>query len=389
MRKNGFDEALIAEATGHAETDDEAVLSARAVFAELYKKYKAQTDEEAKKVRKSGGLFILGTERHESRRIDNQLRGRSGRQGDPGESKFYLSLQDDIMRLFGSERVMGIMNALGMPEDEPIEHKMLSKTIENAQKRVEGINFDRRKHVLQYDDVMNKQREVIYSQRKKVLDGEDMKQSITKMLEEAIDRAVEMATAGREVPEEWDFNGILGKFRGVFLNDGDLHFTPDQLDTLDKNSLRAMLVEKAMARYEQQEAENTPELMRELERVVLLRTVDRLWMDHIDAMDDLRQGIGLRAFGQHDPVVAYRLEGYEMFEEMIEEVKYETVRLVLTMRVRREGALQRQQVAKPTREGYNDGGKKISGTVRKEKKPGRNAPCPCGSGKKYKKCCGA
>ena len=388
MRKNGFDEALIAEATGHAETDDEAVLSARAVFAELYKKYKAQTDEEAKKVRKSGGLFILGTERHESRRIDNQLRGRSGRQGDPGESKFYLSLQDDIMRLFGSERVMGIMNALGMPEDEPIEHKMLSKTIENAQKRVEGINFDRRKHVLQYDDVMNKQREVIYSQRKKVLDGEDMKQSITKMLEEAIDRAVEMATAGREAPEEWDFNGILGKFRGVFLNDGDLHFTPDQLDTLDKNSLRAMLVEKAMARYEQQEAENTPELMRELERVVLLRTVDRLWMDHIDAMDDLRQGIGLRAFGQHDPVVAYRLEGYEMFEEMIEEVKYETVRLVLTMRVRREGALQRQQVAKPTREGYNDGGKKISGTVRKEKKPGRNAPCPCGSGKKYKRCCG-
>jgi len=388
MRKNGFDEALIAEATGHAETDDEAVLSARAVFAELYKKYKAQTDEEAKKVRKAGGLFILGTERHESRRIDNQLRGRSGRQGDPGESKFYLSLQDDIMRLFGSERVMGIMNALGMPEDEPIEHKMLSKTIENAQKRVEGINFDRRKHVLQYDDVMNKQREVIYSQRKKVLDGEDMKQSITKMLEEAIDRAVEMATAGREAPEEWDFNGILGKFRGVFLNDGDLHFTPDQLDTLDKNSLRAMLVEKAMARYEQQEAENTPELMRELERVVLLRTVDRLWMDHIDAMDDLRQGIGLRAFGQHDPVVAYRLEGYEMFEEMIEEVKYETVRLVLTMRVRREGALQRQQVAKPTREGYNDGGKKISGTVRKEKKPGRNAPCPCGSGKKYKRCCG-
>lgn len=386
MRKQGFDEELIVEATGFADTDNEEIINARKIYRELYDKHKTEISAEALEVKASGGLYILGTERHESRRIDNQLRGRAGRQGDPGESRFFISLEDDLMRLFGGDRVLNLMNSLGLPEDQPIEAKILSNSIETAQRRIEGINFDRRKHVLQYDDVMNKQREVIYSQRKKVLDGESLKETIIKMLEDHIDSSIAEYTGESNIADNWDLNALRAKYEGIFLHEDDLHFTVDELSDLTKEDLKEILLEKAMAVYEERETENTPEIMREAERVLMLQAVDRNWMEHIDAMDDLREGIGLRAYAQRDPIVEYRLESFDMFEQMINEIKDETVRHCLTVRIKREEQLKREQVATPLMASHGE--EEVKKTVKKGTKVGRNDPCPCGSGKKYKKCCG-
>lgn len=385
MRKLGIDEQLIAEATGFNETTDAAILEARAKFRELYEQFRKTTAEEHDKVVQLGGLHIIGTERHESRRIDNQLRGRSGRQGDPGSSRFYVSLEDDLMRLFGSDRVMGIVNALGLEDEQPIEHRILSNTIETAQKRVEGRNFQIRKHVLQYDDVMNKQREVIYSQRRKVLDGENLKESILKMLETLVENTVSMYCSESVHPDDWDLKALTEYVEGAYLPQGSLDFTRDMLETLDRESLKEMILDKALNAYEQKEAEFGPEMMRELERVVLLRVVDEKWMDHIDNMDQLRQGIGLRAYGQRDPVIEYKFEGYQMFEDMIQSIQEDTVKMLLHAKV--SAMPQRQKVAEPMSTNYDNGGMRMPAV--KSDKVGRNEPCPCGSGKKFKKCCGA
>lgn len=385
MRKLGIDEQLIAEATGFNETADAAILEARAKFRELYEKFRKTTAEEHDKVVQLGGLHIIGTERHESRRIDNQLRGRAGRQGDPGSSRFYVSLEDDLMRLFGSDRVMGIVNALGLEDEQPIEHKILSNTIENAQKRVEGKNFQIRKHVLQYDDVMNKQREVIYSQRRKVLDGENLKESILKMVETLVENTVGIYCSESIHPDDWDLKALTEYVESSYLPKGSLHFTRDMLETLDRESLKEMITQKAFEAYERKEAEFGPEMMRELERVVLLRVVDEKWMDHIDNMDQLRQGIGLRAYGQTDPVIEYKFEGYQMFEDMIRSIQEDTVKMLLHARV--SAMPQRQKVAEPLNTNYDNKGARMPAV--KSDKVGRNEPCPCGSGKKFKKCCGA
>ncbi len=390
LRRTGMDEDLIVDAGGTAPTDDAEILAAREKYRELYKKYKVVTDAEAEKVKAAGGLFIIGTERHESRRIDNQLRGRAGRQGDPGNSRFYLSLEDDIMRLFGSERVMGMMNALGIDEDTPIEQNMLTNAIESAQRRVESRNFAIRKNVLQYDDVINKQRTIIYDQRKTVLDGHDIEKSIKKMIEDSIALAVSSTLGEEKYVQTTHLDAIREKYKGIFLTDRDLKMTRDELSKVDYDAddLCHDLVELANRAYSAREAELTPEIMRELERVVLLRNVDEHWMEHIDAMTELRQGIGLRAYGQQDPIIAYKNEGHDMFEEMIDSIRENTVTMVFTMRLRGPSAPRREAVAKITGEHGGDG------TVKKEPhrrgtKVGRNDPCPCGSGKKYKKCCGA
>ena len=362
LRKLDIPEALLAEADSYAETRDPEVLAVRAKYEELLKKHKADIADEADKVRAAGGLFIIGTERHESRRIDNQLRGRSGRQGDPGESRFYLSLQDDLMRLFASDRVANMMDSLGLDEDTPIDAKILSGAVENAQKNVEGRNFRARKSVLEYDDVMNTQREVIYAQRQKVLDGEDLKENMLSML--------------RGVLEGYDAEG-LRKFEGIFYPKGSVTDEPD----VEK------LYETAAALYEKKEAAYTPKLMRELERVVMLRVVDEYWMDNIDAMDDLKQGIGLRAYGQHDPVIAYKEEGYEMFQAMVAAIREETVRRMFLVRVQPQQEVRRERVARETGTAAAVKSEIKKVPVRKGKKAGPNDPCPCGSGKKYKKCC--
>ncbi len=329
-----------------------------------------------------GGLVIIGTERHESRRIDNQLRGRSGRQGDPGASRFYVSLQDDLMRLFGSEKILGLVETLGMDEEMNIEHAMLSKAIENAQKKVEGRNFDIRKHVLQYDNVMNKQREVIYSQRRKVLMGDSIKDNVTEMIQDVINDAVASYTVGSEYAEEWDLKGLVDFMHTVFLPKDAL--TQEEMLSFTREELKEALMKIAMERYEAQERDFGEENIRELERVILLRVVDTKWIDHIDAMDQLREGIGLRAYGQQDPVRAYQIEGYDMFNELINSIKEDTVRYVLNARV--GNVIEREQVAEPVTTNHEDTIKK---PVVKEDKIGRNDLCPCGSGKKYKKCCGA
>ncbi|MEG1981605.1 MAG: preprotein translocase subunit SecA [Clostridia bacterium] len=390
MRKQGIEEWLIAEATGFAETDNSDINDARAMFSELSSKYKKEIDVESKKVTDAGGLYIIGTERHESRRIDNQLRGRAGRQGDPGKSRFYLSLEDDLMRLFGGERVYNVMNSLGVEEDQPIEAKILSSSIESAQKKIEGINFERRKNVLKYDDVMNQQRNVIYSQRKKVLDGENLKETITKMAEDLCDNVVAQCIAGQEYAENWDFLSLSANVADLFTLSMDFKFTEDELSVLRSDSLKEMIMTEINNRYAAQEELNTPEIMREVERMLLLRAVDSHWMDHIDAMDDLREGIGLRAYAQRDPVVEYRFESYDMFEGMVNAIKEETVRNILSVVVKKNEEVKRTQVARPLSEHYasEDDGKKVSTTVTKKAKVGRNDPCPCGSGKKYKKCCG-
>lgn len=333
-------------------------------------------------VKELGGLHIIGTERHESRRIDNQLRGRAGRQGDPGSSRFYISLEDDLMKLFGSDKIMSLMETIGMEEDMPIEHNLLTKAIENAQKRVEARNFDIRKHVLQYDNVMNKQREVIYAQRRQVLMEEDLKSSIMDMLKDVISDAVDNFTVGSQYPEEWDIAGLLDYLHNAFMPKGALKV--DDISGLDKEELKETILDKSLKIYEAKEAEIGSENMRELERVILLRVVDSKWMDHLDAMDQLRDGISLRAFGQQDPVQAYQIEGYDMFMELINNIKQETIKYIFNVNVNR--VPQRQQVAEEiTTNQEQSGGNK---PIVKEAKVGRNDPCPCGSGKKYKKCCG-
>ncbi len=389
LRKAGYSEELIVEATGFAETDNPEILEARAKYAAAEEKYKREIQAEAEKVRALGGLFILGTERHESRRIDNQLRGRSGRQGDPGESRFFLSLEDDIMRLFGSERVMGMMETLGVDEDTPIEQKMLTNAIENAQRKVESKNFQTRKTVLQYDDVMNVQREVIYKQRRQVLDGEDLKGSIESMIEGVVSSAVKGINAEHGTIGAEDWAAAIAQFEGVFLAKGELRLTNEELARHTEDSLCELLLDRAFTVYKKKEEEIGSPLMREIERVVMLRVVDEYWMDHIDAMHELRQGIGLRAFAQTDPVVAYKREGFEMFEQMVNAIREETVRRVFLARIKKEESVKREAVAKVTGEsGAGDGSIKQQ-PVRRGEKVGRNDPCPCGSGKKYKKCCGA
>ena len=386
MRKKGFTEELINEATGFSETDDEEILEARRTFTELEKKFKQQTDAEAQEVKAAGGLFILGTERHESRRIDNQLRGRAGRQGDEGESRFFISLEDDLMRLFGGDRIQGMMNTLGIEEDMPIENKMLTNTIESSQRKVEGKNFSIRKNVLNFDDVMSTQREIIYSQRKKVLDGDDIKESIINMIKETITETVNLYLFDDEVHDDWNLQGLRDHFMGMLTTEDDLRYEGDELSEITREEIAETLIERAMQIYEEREKEFGSETMREIERVVLLRTVDSKWMQHIDDMEELKQGIYLRAYGQKNPVVEYRIEGFDMFDEMIRAIREETSRLVLSVQLKKDEAPQREQVAKPTSENLGSSGEK-STTVTK-KKVGRNEPCPCGSGKKYKRCCG-
>ncbi len=390
MRRMGYSEELIAEATGFAETGDEEILNARQEYKQLEKKYDDEIEPEAEEVRNAGGLMIIGTERHESRRIDNQLRGRSGRQGDPGCSRFFLSLEDDLMRLFGGERITAVMNTLRADEDMPIEARMISNTIENAQKRIEGKNFAIRKSVLQYDDVMNRQRELIYKQRDQVLNGEDLKPVITKMILGSINEAVDSFCHDGADKKDWNLEGLKDKFKGWLTTESD--FT-DEIP--DKEEIRDILSERAEKRYEEREAmfgtdENGVPVMRELEKQILLRNVDSQWMDHIDAMDQLRRGIGLRAYGQTDPVVAYREVGSDMFDSMNEDIRENTARQILTIVIKNADDTKREQTVTITStSGASDGTDKKRPVRNAEKKIGPNDPCPCGSGKKYKKCCGA
>ena len=390
LRRQGKPEELIAEADSFAETRDPEVLAIREEYNNLLKAYKAHISEEAQQVRQAGGLFIIGTERHESRRIDNQLRGRSGRQGDPGESRFYLSLQDDLMRLFSSERVMSMMDSLGLDEDTPIDAKILSGAVENAQKNVESRNFKARKNVLEYDDVMNTQREVIYAQRQKVLDGEDLRENILSMLRTVVEGNVSTALSenGGSVNEE-ALKELARQMEGIYFIKGTLQSREAQLLAMDGAALTDTIYGICLATYQAKENAYGENLMRELERVVMLRVVDEYWMDNIDAMDDLKQGIGLRAYGQHDPVVAYKEEGYQMFESMIESIKEETVRRMFLVRVQPQQEVKREKVAKETgAAGASDGSAVKKAPIRNaSKKVGPNDPCPCGSGKKYKKCC--
>ncbi|MDF2567037.1 MAG: secA [Oscillospiraceae bacterium] len=387
MRKKGFSDDLIDEATGFAETEDEEIINARKTYQELYVKYKEQIKLEAQEVCEAGGLFILGTERHESRRIDNQLRGRAGRQGDPGESKFFLSLEDDLMRLFGGERIQNLMSALKIEEDQPIENKILTNSIESAQRKVEGRNFGIRKNVLQFDDVMNRQRELIYGQRSKVLDGENLRDYIMTMIDDTIKSAVSTYLSDSDVHDNWNVEGLRDHFLGVITTEDDLKYDIHELAKLEKTDIANELITRTKELYANREEELGENIMRELERVVLLRIVDTKWMDHIDAMDELRKGIYLRAYGQRDPVVEYRLEGFDMFDGMIDSIREDTVKMLLTVQVREEQEPQREQVAKPMDESLG-GERVVRKTTAKKQKVGGNELCPCGSGKKYKKCCG-
>ena len=388
MRRKGYSEELIAESTGFGDTDNEDIISAREEFQALEKKYKNEISGEAEQVRQAGGLCIIGTERHESRRIDNQLRGRSGRQGDPGVSRFYLSLEDDLMRLFGGERVTTIMNTLRTPEDMPIESKMISNVIESSQKRVESRNFSVRKSVLSFDDVMNRQRELIYKQRDQVLDGENLKPVILKMLDECIAESIDFYCPKALSHSDWNIAGLREKFLGWLT-------TPEDFaDGFDREDAKEELIERGHKLYDEREElmgvdENGVPIMRALERMVLLKMVDSKWMDHIDAMEELKRGIGLRSYGQQDPVVAFRQESYDIFDEMTMSIREDTVRLMMTIMPKNEEDTKRKQVAEITStSGASDGSEK-GRTVRKGAKIGPNDPCPCGSGKKYKKCCGA
>ena len=388
LRKQGVEEALLQEANAFSETTDPAILDIRAQYRAAYEKYKAAIQEESQQVRAAGGLFIVGTERHEARRIDNQLRGRAGRQGDPGETRFYLSMEDDVMRLFGSERMMAIMETMRLDEDTPIDAKILSGAIENAQKTVESRNFQVRKNVLEYDDVMNTQRKVIYEQRQKVLDGEDLGSTIDSMMQQVVHTHV--AEAFRDtgyLADRGQLNGILAQFEGVYFAPGAVEVSDRELDGLTVEQLSEKILAKMHETYARKEAEYTAPVMRELERVVLLRVVDENWMDHIDAMTDLRQGVGLRAYGQYNAVDVYKKEGYEMFESMIAAIGAETVSRLFRVRLKTDEEIKREKVAKITGEGAGSDKSVKRQPVRKKIKVGPNDPCPCGSGKKYKKCC--
>ena len=381
MKKMGFDDELIAEATGFAETDNEDILNARKTFRELEAKFKEETSKEADKVREAGGLYIIGTERHESRRIDNQLRGRAGRQGDPGESRFYLSAEDDLLRLFAGDRFYNTLDAFKSIGDMPIEAKLFTSTIENAQKKVEGNNFAIRRNVLKYDDVMNKQREVIYGQRNQVLDGKDISSLIQKMIVDTISESVDFYCPSNVSKDEWNLSGLLTKYSWL-VNENDIH------DLKKTEDIAEVLLDKAQELYDARKAELGEDTVKELERVGLLRNVDIRWMDHIDAMEQLKRSMNLMGYGQKDPVMVFRDEGLDMFEEMTNGIREGTVDFVLQSRIRKEAPMERKQTVKITSTSGSD-----DGTVKKEpkkadKKPGRNDPCPCGSGKKYKKCCG-
>ncbi|MBQ7172237.1 MAG: preprotein translocase subunit SecA [Clostridia bacterium] len=388
MRKRGYDEETVSAATSFSHTDDEEILAARKTFRELKNKFAEEIRPEAEKVCSLGGLFILGTERHESRRIDNQLRGRSGRQGDPGESRFFLSLEDDLLRLFGSDRIMTMVERFGMDEDTPIDARILSGSIENAQKRIEGENFQRRKNVLEYDDVMNQQRQIIYKQRGEVLDGMDLSPKIRDMIEGSVSGAVAAATAS-ENKADWNFDLLLEKFGGWLCRSDDFPSSEEERASLDPESIRTMLLDRAETLYRQKaELFGGEEVVRELERIVLLRAVDEKWMDHLEAMDDLRSGISLNAYAQRNPLTEYRITGADMFDEMVADIRETTVRTFLTAVPRKNVKIERKQVANPLIEGFA-GGKPARRPASAQKKVGRNDPCPCGSGKKYKKCCGA
>ena len=383
LRKMDYTEELLAEADAYSETSDPEILAIRQKYTELLKQHKEQITEEAQKVREAGGLVIIGTERHESRRIDNQLRGRAGRQGDPGESRFYLSLEDDLMRLFSASRIMGMMDSLGLDEDTPIDAKILSNAVENAQKNVESRNFKVRKNVLEYDDVMNTQREVIYAQRKKVLDGESLRDNMMSILRTMVETSVTTAASKSGALDADAQQELLRQFEGVYFAKGAYQF-PEKPRTDDViEDIYALAVET----YERKEAEVTPNVMRELERVIMLRVVDGYWMENIDAMDDLKQGIGLRAYAQHDPVVAYKEEGYEMFSAMIAAIREDTIRQLFLVRLKPTQEVKRQKVAKETGTGAAVNAEVKKQPVKKDKKPGPNDPCHCGSGLKYKKCC--
>ena len=385
-------EMLMTECDGHAETEDAEILHARKRFEELCEEFAPEVKREAEVVRNAGGLFIIGTERHESRRIDNQLRGRAGRQGDPGASRFYLSLEDDLMRLFGGDRVQSLMGTLGIDEDTPIENRMITSTIESAQKKLEGRNFEIRKNVLKYDDVMNQQREIIYGQRHKVLNGEDISAEMHNMLKENIESSCKQFLAG-DVKDEWDFGALRRHYLGWLTTDADFHYTVADYDSISQESIADMLYQRGMDVLNDKEQRYGAPLMRELERICLLKCVDRQWMDHIDNMDQLRQGIVLRGYGQKDPVVEYRIEGFDMFDQMVDSIRESSVKMLLTIEVREAGAApKREQVAKPTGEGYvpGNGAPGAKGAPKGQPvrviKIGRNDPCPCGSGLKWKKC---
>ena len=387
MRKMGYTEEMIENSTAFFHTDDQEILDARKVFADLNKKYKEQLAPGAQRVKDAGGLVILGTERHESRRIDNQLRGRAGRQGDPGTTRFFVSLEDDLMRLFGGERTTQIMEKFGYTDDMPIENKMITSSIENAQKRIEGRNFDIRKNVLQYDDVLNTQREIIYKQRGDVLSGNDVSESVHSMLTQSIEDNVNTFCSS-ENPTEWNIQSLKDMYRGWLLSDDELVYSEEQQAKLTTAELINVLKDKAEKILKDKEEIIGSDHMREFERIVLLRNVDSKWMDHIDAMEELRRGMGLRSYGQHDPFAAYRMEGFAMFDEMVESIRQDTAKMLISAQIRINGEdLQRKQVAKIT--GTSGGSEEsVKKQPIKTKKIGRNDPCPCGSGKKYKHCHG-
>ena len=387
LRKAGYTDEVIADATGYAETDNSEILEARQMFADKLRQHKEEISGEADRVRQAGGLFIIGTERHDSRRIDNQLRGRAGRQGDPGETRFYISLEDDLMRLFGGERVQAAMERMNIDEDMPIESKMLTRSIQQAQTTVESRNFQARKSVLEYDDVMNKQREIIYGQRRQVLEGMDVKDVIMNMMNTSITHLVQNAFSGVHHLDMTSCQELLRQVEGLYFPKYAVRFTQEQLDTMDAQAVIDAFTQAAAAYYQQKEDEFTPPVMREVERVVLLRVVDEYWMEHIDAMSDLRQGIRLRAYAQTDPIIAYKKESLEMFEEMIAAIQDETVRRLYSVRLQKNEEVKRQRVANATSESVGGDGT-VKKQPRKVKKIGRNEPCPCGSGKKYKNCCG-
>ena len=385
-------EMLMTECDGHADTQDADILAARKRFDELVAEYEPEVKREAEAVREAGGLFIIGTERHESRRIDNQLRGRAGRQGDPGASRFYLSLEDDLMRLFGGDRVSSLMDTLKLDEDTPIENRMITNTLESAQKKLEGRNFEIRKNVLKYDDVMNQQREIIYGQRRKVLDGEDISAEMHNMLRENIDSSCSQFLAG-DVKDDWDFGALRRHYQGWLTTDADFRYTVADFDNISREGIADMLYNRGMQILQAKEVRYGAPLMRELERICLLKCVDRQWMDHIDNMDQLRQGIALRGYGQKDPVVEYRIEGFDMFDQMVDSIREDSVKMLLTIEIRQAGAApKREQVAKPTGEGFvpGNGAPGVKGAPKGQPvrviKIGRNDPCPCGSGLKWKKC---
>ena len=392
MKKRGYEDHLIAESSGFSATDDEEIIEARKLYQEILAQKKLELKEEQEKVKEAGGLFILGTERHESRRIDNQLRGRAGRQGDPGTTRFFISLEDELMRLFGSERIQGMVEKLGMEEGDAIEHKMLSKSIESAQKKVEGKNFSIRKSVLQYDDVMNKQREIIYAERKRVLEGENIKPEIMEMIDALADAIVDKFCPEKTYQEEWDIKGLKEKIQQQFAADINIE---EEISKIDNSKMKSLIKDMAHRIYEMKESMLPEEEFRELERVILLQVVDSKWMDHIDSMDQLRQGMGLRAIGQEDPVRAYQIEGFDMFDAMTESIKEETVRYLMSFQIQKQEEkpvqIQRKAVVdlEKVQEGFeNSLEEKAAAPKKTEKVVGRNEECPCGSGKKYKKCCG-